>query len=195
MALNDSALNIPGIGYVYTAPVGTPRPEYAELAPAPWTDLGHSSEDGLTINLEVEKTTKRTWRNRTGVRQTIDEVTFTLEWTALQFDYPSLMAYFSGGDTAEAGVFGVDKEIGVYERALFVRLVDGASEVDIYVSRASLGSSGEMEATPEEFAGLPILATVLADDDAAHLVEWLSPHLGTPDHKIVARPRRITPAA
>ncbi|MGH8878198.1 MAG: hypothetical protein ACRD0P_12780, partial [Stackebrandtia sp.] len=85
MPLNDQAVIIPGRGYVYTAPVGTPRPKDPD-AGKPWIDLGHSSEEGLTINLEIERTTKRTWRNRIGLRQTIDEVTFELSWQALQFD-------------------------------------------------------------------------------------------------------------
>ncbi|MGH8791768.1 MAG: hypothetical protein ACRDXX_03880 [Stackebrandtia sp.] len=194
MALNNATLNIPGIGYVYLAPPGTPRPDHATDARSPWVDLGHSSEDGLTITFEVEKTVKKTWRNRIGVRETVDDVTFNFAWTALQFDYPSLMAYFSGGDTSVAGVFGVTRDVTPYERAVYIRLVDGASEIDVYIARAGLGPAGEIEAGPEEFAGMPIAATVLDDESAAHLVDFLSPHLGSPDGPVATKPLAATPA-
>jgi len=195
MALNNATLSIPGIGYVYLAPVGTPRPDHGTDARTPWVDLGHSSEDGLTVTFEVEKTVKKTWRNRVGVRETVDDVTFNFAWTALQFDYPSLLAYFSGGDDSQPGVFGVTREIASYERAVYIRLVDGKAEIGIYIARAGLGPGGEIEASPEEFAGMPITATVLDDETAEHLVSWLSPHLGTPDAPIAAKQSTALPFA
>ncbi|CAM3433235.1 hypothetical protein [Stackebrandtia soli] len=180
MALDDSTLVIPGVGYVFTAPTGTARPTDPSAPDAAWTDLGHSSEDGLTVTFEIEKTVRRTWRSRAGVRESIDEITFTLGWTALQVDNEALSAYFGGGDVAAEGVFGVLKSPGALEKALFIRLVDGAAEVDFYAAKASLGPGGEATASPEDFTGFPLQATVLDHASAAHLAEWLAPHLGTP---------------
>ncbi|MGH8876282.1 MAG: hypothetical protein ACRD0P_02895 [Stackebrandtia sp.] len=183
--LTDGATIIPGKGYIYTAEPGTDRPEYGTEAPPPWVDLGHTSEEGLTISLEVERTVKKTWRNRVGLRTTVDEVTFELTWMGLQFDTPSLMAYFGGGEVPEEGVFAVTGDFDKpYERALFIRLEDGDAEVDLYLSKVSLGPGDEAEISPEEFAPLPVKATVLDDADAKYLLELMAPHIGYPDKPV-----------
>ena len=180
MPLTDGAVIIPGVGYVYTAPTNTEKPADPKNPGATWTDRGHTSEDGLSVSFEISKSLRRTWRARAGLRESIDEVSFVLSWTSLQIDNPNMGAFFGGGDIAGEGVFGVPKTPGSVEKALFIRLVDGAAEVDVYAAKVSLGPNGEITASPEGFAGLPIAATVLDDAAAAHLAEWLSPHLGTP---------------
>ncbi|MEV4414014.1 hypothetical protein [Catellatospora sp. NPDC049609] len=179
MALNDNTLVIPGIGYVYTAPTGTAKPASVTAPAAPWVDTGHTSEEGLTVAFEISKTKRRTWRARAGVRVSVDEVNFTLSWTALQFDNESMTSYFGGGDVDEEGVFGVVKSPAPVEKALFIRLVDGMSEVDLYVAKAAIGPGGELTASPEDFAGFPLEAEVLDHASVAHLADWLSPLLGT----------------
>ncbi|MGH8881860.1 MAG: hypothetical protein ACRD0P_31685, partial [Stackebrandtia sp.] len=151
----------------------------------PWVDLGHTSEEGLTLSLEVEKTIKKTWRNRTGLRTTVDEVTFEVSWQSLQFDAASLSAYFGGGEIPEENVFGVTGDFDTpYEKALFIRLVDGTNEVDLYLSKVDLGPGDEGEWSPEEFAGLPTKAVVLDDADAKYMLELMSPTIGKPDGEV-----------
>ncbi|MEV6602479.1 hypothetical protein AB0M36_37365 [Actinoplanes sp. NPDC051346] len=62
MALNDNALVIPAVGYIYTTPPSTARPANRDNPAAPWVDNGHSSEDGLSITFEISTTKRRTWR-------------------------------------------------------------------------------------------------------------------------------------
>jgi hypothetical protein len=180
VALNDSALVIPGVGFIYTAPPGTARPVNPKAPPAPWLDNGHTSEDGLTITFEISTTKRRTWRSRAGVRVSVDEVNFTLGWIGLQIDNDTLTLYFGGGDVSAPGVFGVVKNPRPVEKALFIRLVDGDAEIDLFVAKAAIVAAGESTAGPEGFASCPLTADVLDDDAAAHLADWLAPHLGTP---------------
>jgi len=60
----------------------------------------------------------------------MDEVNFTLGWTALQVGNNFLAGYFGGGDITTPGTFGVLKTPPPIERALIIRLVDGPAEVD-----------------------------------------------------------------
>lgn len=180
MALDDTTLVIPGVGYIYTGPPGTPRPANPVSPAAPWLDNGHTSPDGLTITFEISKTKRRTWRSRTGVRVSVDEVNFTLGWTGLQIDNETLTLYFGGGDTSQPGAFGVVKDPAPVERALFIRLVDGSSEVDLYVAKTAIAGSGESTANGEDFAGWPLEAEVLDDAAAANLAQLLAPQLGAP---------------
>ncbi|MEV6526889.1 hypothetical protein AB0M43_33655 [Longispora sp. NPDC051575] len=180
MALSDDALVIPGIGYVYDAPVGTTKPANPLNPAVPWVDNGHSSEDGLKINFDISKTKRKTWRARAGVRVSVDDVSLTLGWTALQLDNISLAQYFGGGDISGPGVFGVIKSPVPVERALFIRLVDASKEVDLYVAKCAITAAGEVTASPEDFAGFQLEAEVLDHAAAAHLMQWLAPNLGTP---------------
>ena len=181
MPLNDATLTIPGLGYIYSAPPGTTRPVNVVNPAAPWVDNGHTDEDsGLEIKFEIKTTKHRTWRARSGVRVSVDEVNFTLSWTALQVDNDTLAAYFGGGDASKAGMFGVSKSPNLIERALFIRLVDGDHEVDLHVARAAVGPASQIKANPKGFAGFPLQAEVLDQASAASLADWLAPHLGTP---------------
>lgn len=180
MPLSDGALTIPGVGYVYTAPTGTPKPTDLAAPASPWVDMGHSSTDGLTISFEISTTKRRTWRAPAGVRVSVDEISFSFGWTALQWDNENLGAYFGGGDISAAGVFGIGKSPAPIERALFIRLVDGTSSIGLHVAKSAIAASGEATASGEDFAGLPLTADVLDHASATHLAELLAPHLGTP---------------
>ncbi|GIG63643.1 hypothetical protein Lfu02_80150 [Longispora fulva] len=180
MALSDDALIIPGIGYVYDAPAGTAKPASLTNPAAPWADTGHTSEDGLKISFEISKTKRKTWRARAGVRVSVDEISLKLGWTALQLDNASLSMYFGGGDISAPGAFGVLKSPVPVERALFIRLVDGSKEADIYVAKVAISAAGEVTASPGDFAGFELEAEVLDHAAAAHLMQWLAPNLGTP---------------
>jgi len=180
MSLDDTTLVIPGVGYIYTAPAGTAKPTSATAPPSTWVDNGHTAEDGLTVTFELKTTKRKTWRARAGVRVSVDDLDCTLGWTALQVDNETLTHYFGGGDISAPGVFGVLKTPAPVERALFIRLVDGTHEVDLYVAKAAIAASGEIKATPEDFTGFELEATVLDHAAATHLLEWLAPNLGTP---------------
>lgn len=180
MSLDDTTLVIPGVGYIYTAPAGTTKPATSSVPVTPWVDNGHTAEDGLTVKFELKTTKRKTWRARAGVRVSVDDVDCTLGWTALQVDNETLSHYFGGGDVSAAGVFGVLKSPAPVERALFIRLVDGLHEVDLYVAKAAIIAAGEIKATPEDFTGFELEATVLDHAAAAHLLDWLAPNLGTP---------------
>lgn len=177
MALDDGTLHIPGTGYIYLADASTVAPTVMPPGVA-WTDLGHTSEDGLTINYEVDKEVLRTWRARTGARTRIGDVNFTVSWTGLQVDNDTLSAYFGGGDVATAGKFGVSKTPAVLEKALFIRLVDGATELWLHASKAAISSNGEIGATPEGFMTFPTSAQILDDSAASVLADWIGADLG-----------------
>lgn len=178
MALDDNTLIIPGTGFIFTAPTGTPKPANLSAPAAPWVDNGHTSDDGLTINFEIAKTKRTTWRARAGVRVSVDEINFRLSWTALQLDNDTLSHYFGGGDISDPDTFGVLKTPTPQEKALFVRLVDGSKEVDFYAAKAAIGGDGESTANPEDFTGFPLSAEILDHAAAEHLAQWLAANLG-----------------
>ena len=179
MALNDSAVMIPGQGFIHLAPVATPEPDDYVNPASPWENLGHTSiEDNVTITRDGgDSEIKGTWQNP-NLRERREPVNFIVNFTAHQFDDTVLGLYFGGGDDTVAGRFGVTTTTGATERAMMIRIVDGGQSVGLYVPKVSITSEDDAEADVEELFGFPLKATVL-QVTGSNLIDFVSPNLGT----------------
>ena len=180
MALTDSAVIIPGTGFMYLAPAETVQPASLTAPAAPWVNLGHPSrEDGLTITRDGgDSETLGTWQN-SALRERRDPTTFAITAFLHQVDNTVLELYFGPGDIATAGEFGVQDASATTERALFVRIVDGANQVALYVPRVSIGADDDVEVDVENFLAFPVRATVL-QVTGSNLMTFFAAGLGTP---------------
>ena len=178
LALTDSAVYVPGTGFIYLAPAETVRPASLTSPSAPWVNLGHTSrDDGLTITRDGGDTeVLGTWQNPS-LRQRVDPTTYAITLTAHQVDNTVLSLYFGGGDVSVTDTFGVDSTTGTTEQAMYVRIVDGASEVDMYLPKVSITSDDDMEIDPEGFLSFPLKATVL-QVTGSNLIEFIAGNLG-----------------
>ncbi|HTF54484.1 MAG TPA: hypothetical protein VK735_44180 [Pseudonocardia sp.] len=194
MALDDAAVIIPGTGFVYTAPAGTPAPVDLENPESPWEDLGHTSiEDGLTITKDGgDSNILGTWRNPS-LRDRRDPVNFAITIHLLQLTNETLAYYFGGGDTSVDGVFGVNLITQPQERAMFIRIVDGEVSAPLYVPRVSLASDDDVEVDVENFLAFPVRATILGVT-GSNLMEWYGPGLGLHTNEVQSVAITGTPA-
>lgn len=178
MALLDSAVIIPGTGYMYTAPASTPIPAALTAPTTPWDNLGHTSrEDGLTITRDGgDSEVIGTWQNPS-LRERREPTTFAITAFLHQVTNEVLEMYFGPGDTDTAGTFGVTSSVATIERALYVRIVDGTNEVGLYVPRVSISSEDDVEVDVEGFLAFPCRMTVL-QVSGSNLMEFVGPELG-----------------
>jgi len=177
MALNDSAVFIPGTGRIYVAPSATAVPANLVTPASPWAELGHTSRDnGLTITRDGgDSTVLGTWQNPS-LRERRDPTTFAITMELQQIDNVALEMYFGEGDLAD-GSFGVATVGDTTERALYVRIIDGAKEVGLYVPKVSIAADDDVSIDVEGFLSLPIRATVLGVTGEP-LMTWLQADLG-----------------
>lgn len=184
MALSDKAVFIPGQGFCYVAPVGTPKPADLNAPDSPWENLGHTSiEDGLTITRDGgDSEVLGTWQNQ-ALRERRDPVVFALTLYLLQISNETLALYFGGGDASTEGVFGVNTNFTPQERALYIRIVDGANEADLYIPKVSIGSDDDVEVDVENFLAFPVRMTVLGVT-GSNLMEWYHPDLGLRNNEV-----------
>jgi hypothetical protein len=180
VALIDSAVLIPGTGYMYTAPAETVIPANLTAPAAPWENLGHTSrEDGLTITRDGgDSETIGTWQNPV-LRERREPTTFAITAFAHQVTNEVLEMYFGPGDVDTADRFGVTSSTATIERALYVRIVDGTNEVGLYVPKVSISSEDDVEVDVEGFLAFPIRMTVL-QVTGSNLMEFVGPELGLP---------------
>lgn len=162
MALSDSAVIIPGTGFMYLAPAETAQPASLTAPAAPWENLGHTSrEDGLTITRDGgDSEVIGSWQNPS-LRERRDPSTFAITAFLHQVDNNVLELYFGPGDIATAGEFGVTSVTATTDKALYVRIVDGANEVGLYVPKVSVAAEDDVEVDVEGFLAFPVRCTVL----------------------------------
>lgn len=178
MALLDSAVLIPGTGSVWHAPAETVIPANLVTPGAPWENLGHTSrEDGLTITRDGgDSEVIGTWQNPS-LRERKDPTNFAITCFLHQIDNDVLEMYFGPGDVDTADQFGVTSAVATIERALYVRIVDGANTASLYVPRVSITSEDDVEIDVEGFLAFPVRMTVL-QVTGSNLMTWIGPELG-----------------
>lgn len=179
MAQTDSAVYLPGTGHIYIAPNGTAAPVDPTAPASPWETLGHTSrEEGLTITREGgDSEIKGTWQNA-ALRERRDPTTFAVTMQLHQIDNTVLELYFGDADISVANKFGVPEGGSqTVEKALFVRVVDGANEVGLYVPKVSIGADDDVEVDVENFLAFPVRASVL-QVTGSNLLEFFAPNLG-----------------
>lgn len=178
MALNDAAVFVPGTGFMYIAPPETVQPASLTAPTSPWENLGHTSrDDGLTITRDGgDSNILGTWQN-TQLRDRRDPTTLAITAHLHQVDNNVLALYFGGGDATVSGEFGVVDASATVDKALYVRIVDGANEVGLYVPRVSIGADDDIEVDVENFLAFPVRATVL-QVTGSNLMTFLGADLG-----------------
>lgn len=178
MALLDSAVIIPGTGFMYTAPAETAIPANLVTPASPWDNLGHTSrEDGLTITRDGgDSEVIGTWQNPS-LRERREPTTFAITAFLHQVTNEVLEMYFGPGDVDTADRFGVTSATDTVARALYVRIVDGSNSVGLYVPRVSISSEDDVEVDVEGFLAFPVRMTVL-QVSGSNLMEFIGPELG-----------------
>jgi hypothetical protein len=178
VALVDSAVIIPGTGFMYTAPAETAQPASLTSPAAPWVNLGHTSrEDGLTITRDGgDSEVLGTWQN-SALRERRDPTTFAITAFLQQVDNTVLEMYFGTGDVSVADAFGVTSTTGTTSKALYVRIVDGANSVGLYVPKVSIAAEDDVEVDVEGFLSFPVRMTVL-QVSGSNLMTFFGTELG-----------------
>lgn len=162
MSLTDGAVFVPGTGFIYLADAETPEPANLTAPASPWANMGHTSvDDGLTITRDGgDSNVLGTWQNN-ALRERKDPAVFAILIHALQVDQSIFSLYFPGGDASVPGRYGVTNTTDTAEKALYVRIVDGANEAGLYVPKVSVSSDDDIEVDVEKFLSFPLRATVL----------------------------------
>ena len=189
MAYNDDAVLTASTGYVYTAAVDNAAPAPAAIsgldlldtsgwAATNWVELGHTSRGDLPeFGFDGgDSEVKGTWQNeqlRNVVSETpVDYLTVVLN----QFDEDALELYYGANASATAGIFGVDGTAVAVEKALFIVIEDGTTQLGFWAPKASITRDDSVSLAVDEFSALPIRATFLSSG-SLNLFEWISSDL------------------
>lgn len=184
MALNDNAVVLPAVGYIYVAAVDTASPTPAEIEAfdpdtglVGWTQLGHTSRDDLPVfgfdGGDAE--TLGSWQNASLRRVTTEAAQDFVTFNALQLD-ETILSYYYGvtNPGATVGKFDVSEaSVSGIETALVIVIVDGDATVGFHASKVSMGREDSIELAIDEFVAVPLRASILKSGSNP-LFSWLS---------------------
>lgn len=165
-------------GTISIAPVGTAAPadEVAALS-ASYTDLGYTTEDGVTFRYNEDKGEVRAWQSGFRVRSIVNNRDAELEFVLEQWDKETVKLAFGGGtwSTVTAGHFkyvppGISDAI--YQRELVVSWVDGAKHYRLVVPKFEISDQIETQMQRGQQSNLPLTGKVIGADvgDAWYLL-------------------------
>lgn len=184
MALNDNAVVLPAVGYIYVAAVDTASPTPAAIEAfdptvglAGWVQIGHTSRDDLPVfgfdGGDAE--TLGSWQNASLRRVTTEVAQDFVTFNALQLD-ETVLSYYYGvtNPGSTVGKFDVaTSSVSGIETAMVIVIVDGAATVGFHASKVSLGREDSIELAIDEFVAVPLRASILKSGSNP-LFSWLS---------------------
>jgi hypothetical protein len=181
MALDGSAVFLPGRGIPFIGAVDTEPPAYKTMTPATpgsgWSALGHTSRENnvsLTKN-GGDATTVGTWWEP-AFRTTYADTTWSITVNALQMDENTLDLAFGGALDTDDGYI-VPSNIAAVDRALFILCLDGTDRMGLYLPHVSLTIGDAPAFDPTKFFEIPLSAAVLGSEDLGGIMKWFHPAL------------------
>ncbi|AEK07297.1 major tail protein [Mycobacterium phage Myxus] len=191
MAENDDAVLTAAVGYVYTAPPGTPAPSASALATLDptkpstwgagltvWDSVGHTSRGTLPeFGFEGgDSEVKGSWQKKKLREITSEDPVDYLTVVLHQFDEDALSLYYGENESDEAGVFGVSGNAGTNEKAVLVIIVDGDFRLGHHAHKSGVKRDDAIELPIDDLAALPVRFTYLNHEDEL-LFTWINEDL------------------
>ena len=181
MSLDASEVFVGGSGHIYVATFGATIPSGLATPGTAFTDLGYTTEDGVTFNTARETEKLGAWQSNDPLRILQTARTLGINFVLRQFTMENLIVALGGG-TATPGT-----AVGVYEFAgpedvsivsVVVDALDGDDTVRFVYPRMQIEGDMEMQIVRTNAINVPVSLTNLASTDSAEIrsdaASWLS---------------------
>jgi hypothetical protein len=171
MAQNAEEITVALSGNVFVAPYtdALALPEDLAALASPWSNLGYTSEDGVTFTASPTVEEIRAWQKATPVRRIVTARDASAAFTLEQTNLDTFALAFGGGDWTEptAGVYRYDPpadEDALGEYAVVVDFADGDRNSRIVIMRATVNEAVETQLVRNNAAMLPVTLAALTPD-------------------------------
>lgn len=166
MAENASEITVAQSGTVYVGPVIEDGEAPATLGD--YTEVGYTTEDGVTFSAGADVTDINAWQSSTPVRRIVTSRSSTVGLSLQQWNADNFALAFGGGEWSESGgTYRYDPPAdtdALSEYGVIVQFEDGDKEGSVYVFRATVDGAVETQLTRTGAAVLPITFTALTPD-------------------------------
>ena len=177
MALTADEVFIAGSGHVYVADIGATEPTDTTTAwDGDWTELGFTTDDGVTITPGKEITDIPAWQSRYPVRRIVTAETFEVAFSLLQWNEDTLGLALQGGSWT-GDIFTPAAAGSVDERALGIEATDGDKIARIIIPRGMVTATGGIQMIKTGANPIPITFSALGtegEDPFTIIASWVS---------------------
>lgn len=167
MALDATEVVIAGSGHVYTADEATALPTDLTTPGVGYTELGYTTDDGVTYSRSRQTDDLAVWQSYDAVRTITTGATTEISFVLRQFNPDNVLAAFGGGTFTQGtggdpGVLVLPSPSDVGVQVLIVDAIDGASTVRWVFERVQVGGDIEINMQSGDAMNLPITFRGLA---------------------------------
>jgi hypothetical protein len=168
MTLDATRAVVAGSGHIYIADEGTTLPTTVTedlSVDADWTELGYTTEDGVTFNLARQTNDINAWQSADPIRVVETSRAITVAAVLRQFEPENLLAALGGGTFTPGPTSGefVFPGAGVNEvRVLVVDAIDGNDTFRFIYDRVQQQADIQTQLQRGDTANLPLEFKVLA---------------------------------
>lgn len=152
-----------------------------------WTDIGYTSEDGMTFRYGAGSDGVPVWQSALPVRLIKQEVVAQVEIAFMEFKADALIAAFGGGTlsgtTPEWKYDFPAGNVAIAERKLAIGWTDKGYDYRLYVPRAVLDGETEIQVVRTEATRIPVT------------FNWLEPTAGAAPATLFTEDPGFDPAA
>ena len=177
--LDDDLVLLPAVGHYFFHPSKfAPLPDDVLHPDGGWHDCGHTSlEDPFSIARDGgDVTTKGTWQ-KPRLRNSIETFTDSIAFVLQQWGYEQYRYYFGANSVRDGRWTKTPTKPVEVEGSLLCVVEDGDEQLPLYSGHVSIGRGDDIEFDAEEFAGLPVRATLLEDFRVGDKGDWLAQSL------------------
>ncbi|MBO1414461.1 hypothetical protein [Streptomyces sp. FH025] len=175
MAADDAPVLVPGTGYIYVAPPGTPLPDLkAGFDPKDstkwgpegltWKSIGNTSLDnGIEMSVDGdEPEVLGSWQNKS-LKTTDPGKTYAVTINLSDFTAESYKLYYGTDKGLDSkGLFSIPASPTAQNRALMIAAVDGTKCVAWHYPKSSIIGADSVTMDPAALGEMPVKATVVA---------------------------------
>lgn len=166
MARDKNVTFVPGKGEYWLAPSGTAYPaDPDDPAASGFVEIGHTSrESPMQVSRDGGEATPRgSWQDA-NMRSDVSQPTYAIAFNLLQYDTDSMKLYHGANATVVSGRLRIPKTPTSTEKAMFIRIIDGAKGQYRHYKRVSIIGADSEEFDVEQLASMPVAATILGDE-------------------------------
>lgn len=169
MSFSSDEVVVGASGRIYVAPVGTTLPTSPTSSlDAAFTDLGYTSEEGVTLSFTKNSEDVNVWQSAFPVRRLGVGFEASAAFTLRQWNADTVALAFGGGTVTEDDpgvyVYTPPSVEDVDERCAVIEWQDGTRTYRWVIARCTVSEGVETQLVRTGAADLPITLAVLGDD-------------------------------
>lgn len=178
MAKDATKVRVALSGTVFVADEGSTIPADITVTPsASWTDLGYTTEDGVTFSVEQETEDLPAWQSLEPLRSIVTAEPKGFSFTLRQLEKVSFTTAFGGSVAGSAGnwIWTPPAEGTQVVKAFIIEFTDGALKYRFIYRRNQQQGARELNFVRSNAVNLPLDYKVLAASPTSWLVQTNDP--------------------